>query len=64
MFGRWSEVTELIDEDLLTREEVELIWDGLPKVADSVPTAGASGSDGGTLIDVQGFLAFDRRVRR
>lgn len=63
MLGRWSEVTELIDEGLLTCEEVELIWDGLPKVANSVSTAGASGTDVGTLIDVQGFLEFDRKVR-
>lgn len=44
----WSEVTELIEEKLLTRQEVEAMWEGLPK------------TEGG--IDLGGFWTFDRQV--
>lgn len=44
----WSEVTELIEEKLLTRQEVEAMWEGLPK------------TEGG--IDLGGFWTFDRQL--
>ncbi|CAM9265325.1 unnamed protein product [Scytosiphon promiscuus] len=60
---KWSEVTELLEEDLLTQQEVEQMWSGLPKVANRVKGAGTAGSDEGTLINLEGFLEFDRQVR-
>lgn len=59
---RWSEVTELLEEDLLTQKEVEQMWSGLPKVANRVKAAGTAGSEEGTLINLEGFLEFDRQV--
>lgn len=57
-------MTELLEEDLLTRKEVEQMWTGLPKVANRVKAAGAVGSEEGTLINLDGFLEFDRQVRK
>eukprot|EP00752_Nemacystus_decipiens_P009010 g8043.t1 len=59
---RWDEVTELVEEGLLTQQEVEQMWEGLPKVANSVKAAGAPGTDQGMLINLQGFLEFDRKL--
>lgn len=59
---RWSEVTELLEEGLLAQKEVEQMWEGLPKAANRVTAAGVPGADKGTLIDLQGFLEFDRQV--
>ena len=59
---RWSEVTELLEEGLVTQEEVEQMWENLPKVANSINAAGAAGVEKGTLINFQGFLEFDRQV--
>lgn len=59
---RWSEVTELLEEGLVTREEVEQMWESLPKAANSVEAAGAAGVEKRTLINFQGFLEFDKQV--
>ncbi|CAM9171196.1 unnamed protein product [Laminaria digitata] len=59
---RWSEVTELLEEGLVAREEVEQMWEGLPKAANSVEAAGVAGVEKGTLINFQGFLEFDRQL--
>jgi len=55
-------VTELIEEGLLSQEEVEQIWKGLPKVANRVKAAGTAGTEKGMLINLDGFLEFDRQV--
>lgn len=47
---------------MLSREEVEQIWKGLPKVANRVRAAGAVDTEEGMLINLQGFLEFDRQV--
>ena len=60
---RWSEINQLVKEGLLAPGEAEAIWDGLPKVANSISAAGGPKTDKGTLIDLQGFLEFDRKVR-
>ena len=55
-------MTELLEEGLVTREEVEQMWESLPKAANSIKAAGVPGVDKGTLINFQGFLEFDRQV--
>ena len=55
-------MTELLEEGLVTQEEVEQMWENLPKVANSINAAGAAGVEKGTLINFQGFLEFDRQV--
>lgn len=55
---------ELLEEGLVTQLEVEKLWAGLPKVGNSVDAAGAKGTAKGTLINLQGFLEFDRQVLR
>lgn len=55
-------MTELIEEGLLTQQEVEQMWEGLPKVANRVKAAGEPGTEEGMLINLQGFLDFDRKV--
>ncbi|CAM9119069.1 unnamed protein product [Ectocarpus fasciculatus] len=59
---RWSEVTELFEEGLLKQEEVEQMWKGLPKVANRVQAAGEAGTEEGVLINLAGFLEFDRQL--
>ncbi|CAN0290334.1 unnamed protein product, partial [Ectocarpus sp. 12 AP-2014] len=59
---RWSEVTELFEEGLLKQEEVEQMWEGLPKVANRVQAAGEAGTEEGMLINLAGFLEFDRQL--
>lgn len=51
-----------MEEGLLTQQEVEQMWEGLPKVANRVKAAGAPGTEEGMLINLQGFLEFDRKV--
>lgn len=53
---------ELVGEGLLTQQEVVQMWEGLPKAANSVNAAGVPGTEKGTLINLQGFLEFDRQV--
>lgn len=55
-------MTELVEEGLLTQQEVEQMWEGLPKVANSVKAARAPGTEEGMLINLEGFLEFDRKV--
>ncbi len=55
-------MTELIEEGLLNQEEVGQIWKNLPKVANRVKAAGAAGTEDGMLINLEGFLEFDRQV--
>lgn len=55
-------MTELLEEGLLVRKEVEQMWEGLPKAANRVTAAGVPGTNKGTLVDLQGFLEFDRQV--
>lgn len=52
MPDRWSEVSELIKDDLLGRQEVEEMFDGLPKAGD------------GLSVDLAGFVEFTRKVSR
>ncbi|CBJ30044.1 expressed unknown protein [Ectocarpus siliculosus] len=59
---RWSELTELFEEGLLKQEEVEQMWEGLPKVANRVQAAGEAGTEEGMLINLSGFLEFDRQL--
>lgn len=55
-------MTELLEEGLLAQQEVEQMWKGLPKVANRVKAAGAPGTEEGMLINLEGFLEFDRQV--
>lgn len=57
-------MTELVEEGLLTQQEVEQMWEGLPKVANRVKAAGAPGTEEGMLINLEGFLEFDRKVNQ
>lgn len=55
-------MVELLEEGLLTQQEVEKMWEGLPKVANRVKAAGLPGTEEGMLINLEGFLEFDRQV--
>lgn len=55
-------MTELLEENLVTREEVEQMWEGLPKATNSVKAVGTPEAEKGTLINLEGFLEFDRQV--
>lgn len=48
--GRWSEVSQLVEDDLLSKEEVAAIFRDLPKAG------------GRASIDLKGFVAFASKV--
>lgn len=48
---RWTEVSELLEDELLSVAELEKMWEALPKAP------GAS-----RWIDLEGFAEFARRV--
>ena len=49
---RWSEVSELLEDELLTNQELDALFEGLPKAGD------------GVSIDLAGFVEFSRKVTR
>lgn len=48
---RWSEVSDLLEDDLLSQEELQEIWGRLPKVGER-----------GASIDLAGFVVFSHKV--
>ena len=55
--ARWTEVSELLEDDLMTREEVGTMFQALPKAK------GRGSSSSAPAIDAKGFLEFSRKVR-
>lgn len=53
---RWSEISELLDDDLLTLEEVDAMFQSLPKAK------GRGSSSSSPAVDAKGFLEFARKV--
>lgn len=54
--ARWTEVSELLEDDLMTREEVGTMFQALPKAK------GRGSSSSAPAIDAKGFLEFSRKV--
>lgn len=54
---RWTEISELLGDDLITRDEVDAMFQALPKAK------GRGSSSSSPAIDVKGFLEFARKVR-
>lgn len=53
---RWAEVSELLEDDLITRDEVGSMFQALPKAK------GRGSSSSSPAIDVKGFAEFARKV--
>lgn len=55
---RWAEVAELLEDDLMSREEVGSVFEALPKAK------GRGSSTSSPAIDVKGFVEFARKVNK
>lgn len=55
---RWTEVAELLEDDLMSREEVGSMFEALPKAK------GRGSSTSAPAIDVKGFVEFARKVNK